>query len=981
MGPEIFFVALLCVLALGGICTLVGFITIAGWIVNRLNQDPTFIYLDGRTRGPLVALLQSIRYAPDPLQALEASIAEVAQRGRLPGATTPVPAAPPVPSHPIALATPDEAKTAATLPDMPVAMAEALPTAPPLPVVAPVAAPPASVGRWLALDTITLLLYLGAALVVIAAGVFVASSWDAIGGLTRWATVAVGTLGFLGTGELFVRRSTKLERAGETFRGLGMVLLPFVALAYDRFVLDGDAPPAFWAASGAALALLYYAFYRWSNPGRLTAYLAPLSAGIFALMLPEVLGLGSAWQPVALLLLSGALMAVAWRMEPNGAGIVGRLTARTVSPLVESHLLVGGLTLLGSLAAIGEALEGAGVLFVYALLLTGLLLALAFWLRGAGLLALALLASGWAVYQGTDLLVGASPYRDLFGVLAWQGLALALFALPHRLHPWLAEQRKLLDGAVAWWAIAAFLMAAGSITDASLTGAVAALEPGLLLAVAALVSGALFVALAARYRTIIPLWPALVLLHLAVLGLLSLVSSETPSALLPTLIWVALAALWLGGDYRPPVAWSQRFWAAAFVIEALWLSFFALAERPTAALAGVLLTGGWLWLARRKQAEGGIGAALAQGVYALFALFALLNMPAALLPLAVIAVAVALVGVAPRLPAYAQRPTEWAGLLLALLAPLSHLVGSLWDAPALAAVAVGTTAQLALGVAALLYGWQATRRAWLVLPTTILTYLFAAWLTLDYVPQALAPVVILALGAATQAIAPRAPGPSGRWLEPLGLLVVLLAPLVAFVQDSYGSRLAPVMGLNAALIGQSVLLLAAALYALRGWQRQARPSIAVAGSLLYLLYAWVALTSGATAMQLYTVPLAGLILSFGWLFPTHRTMLEWFSAFMLLVPAALQMAVESGLLYSLLLGAWALVLLALGITLSRRTLVLAGSAGLLLAALRQIWGVLSTLPPGIIVGIVGLTIMIGATLLALFRDSLMQRLERLRDEG
>ena len=75
------------------------------------------------------------------------------------------------------------------------------------------------VDRWFDLDNITMLLYLGAGLIVIAAGIFVGSSWDAIGPTARWTVVAATALAFFLVGEGFTRYSAKLARAALDNRG------------------------------------------------------------------------------------------------------------------------------------------------------------------------------------------------------------------------------------------------------------------------------------------------------------------------------------------------------------------------------------------------------------------------------------------------------------------------------------------------------------------------------------------------------------------------------------------------------------------------------------------------------------------------------------------------------------------------------------------------------------------------------------------
>jgi hypothetical protein len=186
------------------------------------------------------------------------------------------------------------------------------------------------------------------AVYVIAVALFVSSSWDNISGVVQWRIVAAFAFAFLGMGEIFVRGSTVLAPAGETFRGVGMVLMPFVALAYQRFVLDGNASAFFWFMTTLLLVAFYYAFYYISAAKRLAAYLSVLSLGTLALLLPNVLELGNIWQAHALLLMSAILFITIWQVEPDGRALPKRFWSGTFLPLEESHLIAGLLYALAS---------------------------------------------------------------------------------------------------------------------------------------------------------------------------------------------------------------------------------------------------------------------------------------------------------------------------------------------------------------------------------------------------------------------------------------------------------------------------------------------------------------------------------------------------------------------------------------------------------------------------------------------------------
>ncbi len=215
----------------------------------------------------------------------------------------------------------------------------------------------AIVRRWFDIDNITLLLYLGAGLIVIAAGIFVGSSWDAIGPVARWSIVAATALAFFLTGEAFVLYSPKLGRAGETFRGVGMVLLPFVAIAHDAFIQEGRAPVGYWAVVGAGLAAVYYALHRLIAPGRSSAYLAATSVAVTALLLPDVLELTADWRAPSLLLAGAGFLGVAWATDLSREPLARASRLGSMGALAESHLIVGGLAAVASAIVLGSEVD------------------------------------------------------------------------------------------------------------------------------------------------------------------------------------------------------------------------------------------------------------------------------------------------------------------------------------------------------------------------------------------------------------------------------------------------------------------------------------------------------------------------------------------------------------------------------------------------------------------------------------------------
>ena len=104
----------------------------------------------------------------------------------------------------------------------------------------------------------SLLLYLGAFLVVVAALIFVNVSGQQISDTVRLVLMLVGTLGFLGGG-LFCHRIPRVREAGQTFLVVGALLVPLDFGAYYALVahVSPFSSPAMWVLGSLVAAGLY----------------------------------------------------------------------------------------------------------------------------------------------------------------------------------------------------------------------------------------------------------------------------------------------------------------------------------------------------------------------------------------------------------------------------------------------------------------------------------------------------------------------------------------------------------------------------------------------------------------------------------------------------------------------------------------------------------------------------------------------------
>jgi hypothetical protein len=183
----------------------------------------------------------------------------------------------------------------------------AAPGAPAAPVEAPVtpaARATAATARpggspFLADHAVSIVLYLGAFLVVAAVVIFLAYSWGDISGGAKLTVLALLTAGFLGAAWLCLPRPA-VRPAGRTFLALGAILVPAnVAAVYVVYFADGPIPGAvFWLLGALISGGLHAALsVRLGSHayGALATLAVPVAAGALSwLVEPDEAWLGTA---------------------------------------------------------------------------------------------------------------------------------------------------------------------------------------------------------------------------------------------------------------------------------------------------------------------------------------------------------------------------------------------------------------------------------------------------------------------------------------------------------------------------------------------------------------------------------------------------------------------------------------------------------------------------------------------------------------
>ncbi len=107
------------------------------------------------------------------------------------------------------------------------------------------------------LDNINVLLYLGAFLVVVSAGIFVGYNFSTLSGLFKTTFLGLFAGIFYGVGLLLFLRARKLRPAGVTFTGIGLILVPLVGLAAYNFTSLHDHRAATWLVTSLLTLAIY----------------------------------------------------------------------------------------------------------------------------------------------------------------------------------------------------------------------------------------------------------------------------------------------------------------------------------------------------------------------------------------------------------------------------------------------------------------------------------------------------------------------------------------------------------------------------------------------------------------------------------------------------------------------------------------------------------------------------------------------------
>ena len=199
-------------------------------------------------------------------------------------------------------------------------------------------APSAGVNRDLgdvmhSLDNINVILYLGAFLIVVSAGIFVGYNFELLSGVFKTILLGMFAAAFYGLGLILFLYSRKLRPAGVTFTGTGLVLLPLVGLAAYNFTPLHDYGSATWFATSFITLVAYIVTLKITRQTYIAYLMAFTSLSLFESAV-SLLNLPLHWFGWGMAIVAILLLAVGrWRLFWEDADNAIHISANIFLPL------------------------------------------------------------------------------------------------------------------------------------------------------------------------------------------------------------------------------------------------------------------------------------------------------------------------------------------------------------------------------------------------------------------------------------------------------------------------------------------------------------------------------------------------------------------------------------------------------------------------------------------------------------------------
>jgi len=165
-----------------------------------------------------------------------------------------------------------------------------------------------SLSEWYSKNSINLLLYVGAFLIVASASIFVGFQWETLSGVLKASVLTSVAIAFFGFGAWFIRYP-KIRDAGNTFVAIGAVLIPVCGSAWFNFVFKpmGVGPGIVWATT-SLIALAVYGYLAFGFKNKFYTYASSITSLSLTTSLVNMFGLDSNFYILAGIISSFLLM-------------------------------------------------------------------------------------------------------------------------------------------------------------------------------------------------------------------------------------------------------------------------------------------------------------------------------------------------------------------------------------------------------------------------------------------------------------------------------------------------------------------------------------------------------------------------------------------------------------------------------------------------------------------------------------------------
>ena len=131
------------------------------------------------------------------------------------------------------------------------------------------------------IQNVNVLLYLGAFLIVIAAGTFVGSNYGSIDSMTKVLLLGLLTAAFYGSGLGLFKFTKRFQPAGVTFAAIGLLMVPLVGLAVQALLYDGQPTAMIWVITTAVALVMQIATYMLLRKSYIAYFAALTTVSLF----------------------------------------------------------------------------------------------------------------------------------------------------------------------------------------------------------------------------------------------------------------------------------------------------------------------------------------------------------------------------------------------------------------------------------------------------------------------------------------------------------------------------------------------------------------------------------------------------------------------------------------------------------------------------------------------------------------------------